>query len=184
MLNGCDRPPPATATPPPAAPGARPDAAQVPAPQNCQPRLQAFYRWYVGHRDSIEALRYCLVDLELSPGAAPQPYAVDSTKQRAYLRYLAGSGFFAPAFLERLNRSLAQKGAYLRAHPQVDGLPAGFEADDVLFTQDLDLAPAAFRYVPTATGWRVDNGENLVEFTFDAQCHIMATAFAGRSPQI
>lgn len=146
--------------------------------------MQAFYRWYVGHRDSIEALRYCLVDQDLSPRAALQPYAVDSAKQRAYLHYLAQSGFFAPTFLDRLNRTVVQKGAYLRTHPQVDGVPAGFEADDVFFTQDLDLTPAAFRYAPTATGLRVDSGENLVEFTFDAQCRITATAFAGRSAQI
>ena|GEM_PF-4632449 len=100
------------------------------------------------------------------------------------MQYLAKSGFFAPAFLESLNHSLEQKGAYLRTHPQVDGEPEGFEADGILFTQDLDLTPATFRYEPTAMGWRVDSGENLVDFTFDHDCRITATAFAGPSKQI
>lgn len=183
MASGCDQPPagrlsstaPHEAGYPPAVPAAKPD---------CRPRLQAFYRWYLEHRDRLETLRYCLADPSPAPDGAPQPYAVDLTKQRAYVQYLAGSGFFASSFLKNLNRALEQKGAYLRTHPQYDGEPVGFEADGILFTQDLDLTPATFRYEPTATGLRVDSGENVVEFTFDSECHIMATAFGGRSKQI
>lgn len=183
VASGCDQAPsghlratsPRGVIPPPAVPAASP---------NCRPRLHAFYRWYLGHRDSLETLRYCLANPNPAPGGVPQPYAVDSAKQRAYVQYLARSGFFAPSFLRNLNRSLAQKGAYLRTHPQFDGEPVGFEADGILFTQDLDLTPATFRYEPTATGLRVDNGENVVEFSFDPECHITATAFGGRSKQI
>jgi hypothetical protein len=180
LASGCDRAPSGRLSAPPrgaaapAVPASRPD---------CRPRLQAFYRWYVGHRDRLDTLRYCLADPRRLAGA-PRPYALDPAKQRAYVQYLAGSGYFAPSFLEALNRSLAQKGAYLRAHPQVDGEPVGFEADGILFTQDLDLTPATFRYEPTTTGLCVDSGENRVEFTFDPECRITATAFSGRSKQI
>ena len=157
----------------------------VPAARlDCQLRLQSFYRWYLGHRDRLETLRYCLADLTPVSGGAPQPYAVDPVKQHAYVQYLAGSGFFAPSFLQNLTRSLAQKSAYLRTHPQFDGEPVGFEADGILFTQDLDLTPAFFRYEPTATGLRVDSGENVVMFSFDRECHITATVFGGRSKQL
>lgn len=92
----------------------------------------AFLTWY---RDNEERLR----QIQLVKGGLEDTttfYSVDFLATEKYLSELKKSGYVSNKFLDTLRQNFNKSNEDLKAHPQNDGPPPGFEADLIMKAQD------------------------------------------------
>lgn len=120
--------------------------------------MKDFLRWYLNLTDyekphpdgSNFRLKWPITsDTDSASAASMKPENRSTTKfvqmdwpsVEKYLVTLDQSGYFSKSYLQQKHASLVQRGKALDAMKMEDGVPQGFEADEVFWTQELYEAP-------------------------------------------
>ena len=100
---------------------------------HCQPStIREFLKWYKDHYEPISAIQ--IVSLAGEEDTAR--YKVDNTNAAAYTSLLRSSGYFSEQYLDNQLLYFKERESIFSRSRQSDGVPVGFEADLLLFTQE------------------------------------------------
>jgi len=137
---------PQQTSPETAASSSVPTAAAAPCPE----RVKAFLRWYARYYERGDTSTYFinspLTGEEDSATLAKMPRDnISSTKYMqlnrrklaVYLDTLRRSGYFSASYLAATRASILERGRDLEARKIEEGVPHGFDYDEVLNTQDI-----------------------------------------------
>jgi len=110
--------------------------------EECFNTIRSFLKWYKSNFSKILSIQ--LVDLHEDSTTAQ--YRVNFKNAEKYISVLRSAGFFSERFLQEKLQYFKEADRKLIDLKQNDGPPEGFDADLLLFTQDME---AVFEKVET-----------------------------------
>ncbi len=142
-LAACGGPESATVVRQPPAANSAPAAIMV--SNDCRASVRDFLEWYYQNQERLATyvvLNYPQIAsgaYEVPPGHVSKSgrYELNELGLTQYIALLDSTGFFSSSFLSNKKQELASKASKLASFRANDGPPPGFEADLLLYTQEL-----------------------------------------------
>ncbi|MBG8555942.1 hypothetical protein [Hymenobacter guriensis] len=127
--------------------------APAPADQAAEQTVRRFIGWYAATMEKLPG------DFILNADGQDTTkfYAVNFPGTEQWLTALKASGFFADSYLQKWRTYFRQQNDSLRAHPQNDGPPPGFDFDFLTYSQEADTKLTELRAGTFATTFHDKN---------------------------
>jgi hypothetical protein len=111
----------------------------------CQPStIREFLNWYEDHYEGVSAIQV----VSLAGEEDTARYKVDNTNAAAYISQLRSSGYFSEQYLNNQLQYFKERESIFSRSRQSDGVPVGFEADLLLFTQEPEALLEQYKALP------------------------------------
>lgn len=136
-----------------------------------------FLTWYKEHYK--EANKFSLVDNEGFVNDSGKYYSVNFTETESYLKFLNGSKMLSERYINQWRNYFTEKGQYLKATPQNDGPPYGFEFDFVLLTQEIDETLEAI-HAPTIVNLKKSETISVVDIDIVMRLSFTLSKYQGK----
>lgn len=94
--------------------------------------IKEFLSWYKDNYEAINAIKI----VSLAGEGDTARYKVDDNSVTAYINLLRSSGYFSERYLNSQLQYFRERDRIFSLSRQSDGVPVGFEADLLLFTQE------------------------------------------------
>ena len=112
---------------------------------HCQPStIREFLSWYKDHYETVNAIHV----VSLTGEEDTARYKVDDTNAAAYTSLLRSSGYFSDQYLMDQLQYFKERESIFSRSKQSDGVPVGFEADLLLFTQEPEALLEQYKTLP------------------------------------